>query len=253
MAADKGVEAMMRHHAILYRDLADPVAFLRGVNRPTELQRYWAYVRDGDPALAAPAEIADYSALMAATQSFIAETVLDAIDLRGVATLLDVAGGEGAFLTAAAARHRQLQLMLFDLPPVAERAERRFTESGFETRARTFGGSFLRDPLPQGAGAATLVRVLHDHDDAPAMTILKRIRAALPAGARLWIAEPMAGVRGAETAGDTYFGFYLKAMGSGRPRTPAEIIAMAKEAGFAHAKTVATAHPVFVSIVAATA
>jgi demethylspheroidene O-methyltransferase len=190
---------------------------------------------------------------MAASQSFIAETVLDAIDLRGVSTLMDVAGGQGAFLAAAAARHPHLKLMLFDLPPVAERAAQCFRDSGLELRARTVGGNFLIDPLPQGAEAATLVRVLHDHDDTPAMMILKRIRAALPVGARLWIAEPMAGVKGAETAGDTYFGFYLKAMGSGRPRTPAEIMAMTRAAGFAHAKTVATAHPVFVSIVLAAA
>ena len=44
---------------------------------------------------------------------------------------------------------------------------------------------------------------------------------ALPADGTLLLAEPMAGSRGAEPVGDAYFGFYLLAMGSGRPRTRA--------------------------------
>ena len=46
------------------------------------------------------------------------------------------------------------------------------------------------------------------------------------------IAEPMAGTAGAEPIGDTYFGFYLWAMGSGRPRTAEELRAMCLAAGF---------------------
>jgi demethylspheroidene O-methyltransferase len=74
--------------------------------------------------------------------------------------------------------------------------------------------------------------VLHDHDDAPAASLLARVRDALPTGGRLLIVEPMAGTRGAEPAGHAYFGMYLLAMGSGRPRTPGEIGAMAIQAGF---------------------
>ena len=55
------------------------------------------------------------------------------------------------------------------------------------------------------------------------MTLLRAIRRALPAGGTLLIAEPMSGVRGAEPIGDAYFGFYLLAMGSGRPRTFARL------------------------------
>ena len=43
----------------------------------------------------------------------------------------------------------------------------------------------------------------------------------------------MAGARGAEIVGDAYFGFYLLAMGQGRPRTRDDIVTLATRAGFA--------------------
>ena len=61
--------------------------------------------------------------------------------------------------------------------------------------------------------------MLHDHDDAAALALLRAARAALPPDGTLLLAEPMAGTPGAEPMGDAYFGFYLLAMGSGRPRT----------------------------------
>ena len=64
----------------------------------------------------------------------IAEGGLQAIDLRGHRCLLDVGGGEGRFLQQAAAHAPHLELMLFDLPAVAERARERLTRAGLARR-----------------------------------------------------------------------------------------------------------------------
>ncbi|GIS01752.1 MAG: hypothetical protein CM15mP103_03030 [Gammaproteobacteria bacterium] len=77
----------------------------------------------------------------------------------------------------------------------------------------------FRSPLPQDVELFSLIRVLHDHDDEPVSGLLSRLCTALKPGGHLLIAEPMAGTPGAEPIGDTYFSFYLWAMGSGRPRT----------------------------------
>jgi len=232
MLGNPGVAAMVEHHAMLYADLADPVALLRDDKLSTALGDYWAYARAPAPDALGANQTAGYSALMSASQSFIAHEVLDAYPLRQHKCLLDVGGGEGAFLRAASERAPHLKLMLFDLPAVAQRARAMFDTAGLSTRATAIGGSFLSDALPRGADVISLVRVLHDHDDASVRKILAACRAALAPGGTLLIAEPMAGTPGAVAAGDGYFGFYLLAMGSGRPRNPYEITSLLREFGF---------------------
>lgn len=252
VADDAGIRAMVRHHALLYADLADPLALLRAPRGGGQLARYWAYAGAADPAGSGAAEVAEYSQLMAASQRMIAAEVLDAVDLSASRVLLDVGGGEGAFLCAAAARHPRLQLRLFDLPAVAARAAGRFAAEGLSARAIVTGGDFRRDALPRDADTVSLVRVIHDHDDEVVRMILRAARAALPAGGRLILAEPMAGTEGAGTVG-AYFSVYLHAMGSGRPRTGAELAAMLREAGFAAPRARATATPLLVRVLEARA
>ena len=118
-------------------------------------------------------------------------------------------------------------------------------------RIETIGINFLRDPLPQGADTASLIRVLHDHDDESALVVLRAIFAALPVGGALLIAEPMAGTRGAEPIGDAYFGFYLAAMGRGRPRTVGELTRLLKAAGFSCIRVLPTRRPLLAGAVTA--
>ena len=63
----------------------------------------------------------------------------------------------------------------------------------------------------------------------------------------------VAGTPGAEPVGEAYFGFYLLAMGSGRPRTPAETIGLLEAAGFAEARRRPTRTPLLASVLTARA
>lgn len=251
LRGNPGVAAMVRHHRLLYADLADPLALLRGQRAGTALGEYWAYATEERPAGTAAERVADYSELMSASQPFVAAEVLGAYPLKRHRRLLDVGGGQGTFLIAAGRRWPHLELALFDLPAVAERARGRFDEAGLGARATVTGGDFLADPLPRGADVVSLVRVIHDHDDAAAARILARAREALEPGGRLLLAEPMAGTRGAEPAGDAYFGLYLFAMRSGRPRTFAELESMLREAGFTGVRALRTHVPLLTRVVIA--
>lgn len=249
LAGNPGITAMIRHHALLYRDLADPVTLLRDRDAETALSRFWGYAGGADAAALGAQDVAAYSALMASSQSFIADDVLDAYRFESHACMMDVGGGEGAFIAAAAVKHPRLTFKLFDLPAVAERARARL--AGIGARATVHGGSFLDDPLPRGADLITLVRVVHDHDDAAVRRLLRAIREALPAGGTLLIAEPMADAPGAAQVGAAYFGFYLLAMGSGRARSSAELAALLLEAGFDKPRVMATRQPMLVSVIVA--
>ena len=278
MVGNAGVVAMIAHHRLLYADLADPVALLRGrggmvgmvpasaepveasaarvpLTGPgpsvgTALGAYWAYARAEQPAGLEAGAVAPYSALMAASQPLVAAEILSAYPVRRHTRVLDVGGGEGAFLVAAAQTAPLLRGTVFDLPAVATRAAARFHNDGLSGRLDAVGGDVFQQAWPGGADLISLVRVVHDHDDGRALHILRAAYAALPPGGTLLLAEPMAGTHGAGGVG-TYFSFYLLAMGSGQPRTRARLQAMLKMSGFADIRHRPTATPLLVSVLTA--
>ncbi|MEM6973096.1 MAG: methyltransferase [Pseudomonadota bacterium] len=265
LKANPGAVAMIRHHDMLYRDVAAPVTLLAtgrtGQGAEPEIGRFWAYARDPGAAgrLAqdfGPEAVADYSALMAASQAFIADQVLDRLPLPRMRRLIDIGGGEGAFVEAAARRTKTLDLALVDLPAVAERARARLGAAGLEGRVRISGGDFFRDAPPfaeeGGADWVSLIRVLYDHDDDFAVAILDRARQALAPGGRLVIAEPMARLPGARQVG-AYFALYLHAMGSGRIRSPQELAALARKAGFRRVRRRRISQPLLTGLLIAEA
>ena len=255
MVGNAAIAAMVQHHAAFYADLADPVALLRAApaaRRENALARYWSYDAAGStPAPDADARVATYTALMAASQPLVADEILDAYPMHRHRCLLDVGGGDGRFLTSAAGRAPQLRLMLFDLPAVVAQAHARFAVAGIAARTTVTGGDFLRDALPTGADLISLVRVVHDHDDAAALTLLRAAHDALPPGGVLLLAEPMARTTGAEAMGDAYFGFYLLAMGRGRPRSVATLRAMLTAAGFGVIRQLPTRMPLQTQVLVA--
>ena len=251
MSGSPGIAAMVEHHRLLYDDLRDPVALLRGDTRPTQLARFWSYARAGVPTSIDPASVADYSMLMSASQSLLSDDVLDAYPVHRHRCLLDVGGGEGAFVAAVARRAPRLRLMLFDLPPVASRARQRLDEAGLAGRVAIHAGDFGADQLPAGADLVSLVRVVHDHDDAAVLRLLRAVHEVLPPDGALLIAEPMSGQAGTEPMADAYFGFYLLAMGQGRPRTPEAVMHLVRSAGFRDARIRPTARPLLASVVVA--
>ena len=253
MVGNAAVESMVTHHAMLYADLIDPVALLRGERGGGQLAAYWPYAGTEQPESLNDADVAPYTALMAASQPMISSEVIDTYDFSKHRCLMDVGGGDGSFLRAVAAATPKLNVLLFDLPAVAARAESRFAAAGLAGRARAMGGDFHAGVLPEGADIISFVRVLHDHDEANVALMLRAAHAALPPGGTLLVAEPMAETRGAEAMGAAYFGFYLRAMGTGRPRSPARISAMLEAAGFKAPRLLPTATPLLTRVLVAQA
>lgn len=244
-----GLVAMIAHHDVLYREIADPVALLtRGSG--SEMAAFWPYARSGAPGGLGAAAVQDYSALMAASQGFFAHEVLAAYSFGRHRQLTDIGGGTGVFALAAAQRHPRLNVVVFDLPEVAALATAEIRRVRLGERVRAVGGDMFAGELPAGSDAAILVRVLHDHDDAAALTLLGRIYATLPPGGTIVVAEPMAGTRAAPGIAP-YFTFYLTAMGSGRPRTAAEILRLLSSAGFASARLRRDRNPTVTRVITA--
>ncbi|MCG5501757.1 acetylserotonin O-methyltransferase [Ectothiorhodospira lacustris] len=252
MIANPGVAAMVEHHVMLYEDLQDPVALLRaGKNGQTRLGRFWAYAGQEPPGGLDGGRVDEYTRLMSVSQQLVAEEILDAFTPRGYTRLMDLGGGNATFLSAVAGRLPDLELVLFDLPAVAEKARTRFAELGLAHRATAIGGDFFSDPLPRGADLISLVRVVHDHNDNHILGLFRSIREALPDHGALLLAEPMSGTSGAEPMGDAYFGMYLFAMGRGRPRTPSELEEMLFKSGFTRVRLIPTRTPLLTRVMLA--
>jgi demethylspheroidene O-methyltransferase len=249
MLGNPGIAAMVEHHAALYADLADPVALLRGEVGDRRLASYWPYAGAGSPDLSRGA-VSPYTGLMSASQPMVAEMVLGAYSFAGHRCLLDIGGGDGSFLIAVGQRARDLELRLFDLPEVSAIARERLAAAGLGSRAHVTGGNFLRDPLPLGADVISLIRVVHDHDDAVVAELFRCVRQALPADGVLVIGEPMSAGNGLDAV-SAYFSMYLHAMGSGRPRTFVALQKLLQEAGFSQVQQHRTRIPMIAGVIVA--
>ncbi len=250
MLGNPGIAAMVEHHSALYADLSDPIALLRGEIADRQLARYWPYAGGEAAHELDHGAVSPYTALMSSSQPMVAEMVLGAYSFARHRCLLDVGGGDGSFLIAAGRSAPVLKLQLFDLPEVAGIANDRLAAAGMGARASVTGGSFLRDALPRGADVISLIRVVHDHDDENVLALLAAVRAALPADGTLVIGEPMSGEAGTDAV-SAYFGMYLHAMGSGRPRSFAALREMLQKSGFADVTLRRTRIPMIASVVVA--
>ena len=243
------IAGFIKHHHLLYRDLIDPIALVKGGAEPTELQSYWAYTVDHHGKAAEQGDVSAYTDLMGQSQATVAREILAAYDFSPHRHVLDIGGSNGSFVLAAATKHPELNFTLFDLPAVGQIAQSRIIAAKLESRVQVVGGSFFADPLPDSADVATLIRVLHDHDNDAVSRILSAAYAALQPNGALIVAEPFSGIASIAPVTDAYFGLYFAAMGQGKTRTFAEIKAMAQKAGFRTAETIATQNPLITGII----
>ena len=234
LQGETGVRAMIAHHDMLYADLANPVALLRGEQGQTRLSRFWPYANGGARNGGDPGP---YTELMAQSQSFVADDVLDAFSFGDRNSLIDFGGGDGSFVEAVARRWEHLAIALVDLPQVADRARERLGKAGLGDRVAVHGLDLFEAEPPGEFDVASFVRLLHDHDDEHVETLLKLAHRSLTPSGEVMIAEPIADMPRARRVGHAYFNFYLLAMGSGRPRTSAELADLLERAGFWRVRT----------------
>src|SRR5215813_11017327 len=89
-----------------------------------------------------PEETAAFDSAMAAIADQIADAVLAAYDFAPHRTIVDVGGGQGAFITKILEAHPHLHGTLFDQPHVTRRASSRLHQSAVADRCEVIGGDF---------------------------------------------------------------------------------------------------------------
>ena len=171
-----------------------------------------------------PEEDAIFNAAMTDIMRRANAHLLAAYDFGRFATVVDVGGGRGGFLTAILEAHPGMHGVLFDQPHVVEGAI-------LGERGEVVGGSFF-DVVPPGADAYVMKAVLHDWEDDDALAILARCRAAIPDHGALLVVERDLGAPN-ENADAKLSDLNMLIGAGGRERTRDEFAALFAAGGFA--------------------
>ena len=225
----------------------EPVAgWAEYVGRPYRWQS-WAHllhsVRTGDSAFRhahgvgmwefwsrEPEEGAVFDRAMTDGSLATSRALLDAYDFGRFGTVVDVGGGQGAFLTALLAEHPAMRGVLLDQPHVVAAADETLGRAGVADRCTVVAGSFF-DAVPEGGDAYVLQSVLHDWGDDDAAAILSGCRRAAAAGTELLVLERELGAPNENR--DAKFADLNMLVGpGGRERTLAEYGVLFASTGF---------------------
>jgi hypothetical protein len=187
---------------------------------------------------ARPEENTIFDTAMTGLSAMVAEAVVHSYDFSRFGVIADVGGGVGALLAAILKANLSLRGILFDQSHVVAHARPWLEGAGVADRCEVVGGSFF-EVVPEGADAYLLKSVIHDWDDAEAIEILRRCRAAMADTGRLLVVEPV--IRsGNDPDPAKYMDLNMLVMLGGRERTAEEFHRLLAEAGFRLGGIIAT-------------
>ena len=176
---------------------------------------FWSWLR------AHAAERALFDAAMGGGKERKAQQLAE-LEWRDGEVVVDVGGGNGALLVELLARRPELRGIVFDLPETVR------DEAALGERCRFVAGSFF-EAVPE-ADAYVVSQILHDWSDEDATRILRTIRDAAPAHARLLITESVI-QPGNEPQGAKWLDLLMLGV-SGRERTEDDWRALLDAGGF---------------------
>lgn len=169
------------------------------------------------------------------------EAAVPVYDFSDRRLIVDVGGGHGALLAAVLAQAPTAKGVLFDLPSVVQGAGGPLDAVGVTQRCTITAGSFF-DSVPDGGDAYLLKAIIHDWDDASALTILRNVRTAIAAGGKLLLFELVL-PEGAPPHPGMLLDIDMLVNAGGRERTATEYADLLSRAGFRQTRVVPTASP----------
>lgn len=162
----------------------------------------------------------------------------------------DVAGGVGPVLAGVLGARPRLRGVLVDAAGVLAEAETHLEAAGVRSRVTlTEGDMFKR--IDARADVYVLKDVLHDWDDERCLAILRTVRAAMPAGARVVLVEALQDRNRVEPITSVVDLHMLTQCDGGRQRSVAELNALLRAAGLRPGEVRHTGGPALVEGIAA--
>lgn len=164
--------------------------------------------------------------------------IIDAYDFSTIHTLIDIGGGTGALMAAILNATPGLTGIVADRPSVVHASDDPIRRNGLARRGRRVACNMF-ETVPAGGDAYLLSNVLHNWNDADALSILAAIRRAILPQGRLLIIETVV-PPGNDFSIAKLLDLEVLVMGGGRERTLAEFRILLNRAGFQLRDIVAT-------------
>jgi predicted transcriptional regulator len=178
-----------------------------------------------------------FDAFITRNQNRRAATHAAAIDCGRFRHIVDVGGGEGAFLAELLKRHAHLTGTVLDLPRAAATARGTARRERLDGRMDAVEGSFFQQ-IPSGADAYILASILHDWPDEAAIRILRTCRAAMPPDASLLVFEQVLGDPNTDPLFSAESDVTMMVLLGGKERTRESFAALLEAAGLTLENTV---------------
>lgn len=135
-----------------------------------------------------PDTAAVFNEAMSSNTARSGSAITEAYDFSGIKRLVDVGGGHGLLLATILGEYPTMRGVLFDRHQVIAGAQATLEAAGVSDRCELVSGDFFAE-VPSGGDAYLLRQIIHDWDDARALTILRNCRQAISKRGRLLVVE----------------------------------------------------------------
>jgi hypothetical protein len=116
------------------------------------------------------------------------DEIMAHVDFPDTGLIVDLGGGDGAFLLRVLAERPGALGVVVDLPGTVPLARRRIAVSGLSDRCRAEAGDFFTS-IPEDGDCYVLSHILHDWNDDDALTVLRTCRRHLAPTAELLVID----------------------------------------------------------------
>ncbi|HEX8142868.1 MAG TPA: methyltransferase [Pyrinomonadaceae bacterium] len=164
--------------------------------------------------------------------------VTQAYDFSQFGKVVDVGAGHAGLITAILKSSPKVKGIAYDLPAVVEGAGERIEAEGLAGRCEAVGGDFFHS-VPAGGDAYTLKMIIHDWDEARALSILRNIHGAMKDDGKLLIVETVI-PEGNEPSFSKLGDLHMLVMTGGQERTAAQYQKLLDAAGFSLTRIIPT-------------
>jgi hypothetical protein len=195
----------------------------------------WSYFTRSNPS-----EGHLFNQAMAASSAVIGAGISAGYAFPETGTIVDVAGGNGSLLAAILKSRPALRGVVMDLPFTQPAAEANLNAEGLAGRCSFVAGDFFQS-VPAGGDIYTMKWILHDWSDEKAAAILRTVHRAMPAHAKLLLAEAV--VADGDPLG-RMMDINMMVMCGGKERTQRQWQSLLSENGFQLVRVIALPGPV---------